>query len=107
MTAMLDRVIPSIISSTGAAADGEVESSSTTLEIWPIADAKRVARLVRFLHGAGVGEVSFEPQTGGRYQFEAAISPEGLLTAFLDSTEFRPKSLRSFASARLEICLPS
>ena len=107
MTAMLDRVVPSIVSAGAAAAVSETERPSTTLEIWPIVDAKRVAGLVRFLHGAGVDEVGFEPQIGGRYTFEAAMASEALLIAFLDSTEFRPKSLRSFASGRLEICLPS
>lgn len=105
MTAMLDRVVPSIISAADAGPDTTGESPSTTLVIWPITDAKRVARLVMFLHTVGVAAVGFEPQTGERYAFEIAMDSEDLLRSFLDSAEFRPKSLRSFASSRLEICL--
>ena len=98
MTAMLDRFVPSMVS-----ADAETENPSTTLEIAPLTGAKRVAGLVMFLHSAGVDEVGFEPRADGRYQLEVACSSEALLTAFLESTEFRPKAVRSFASGRLEI----
>jgi hypothetical protein len=107
MTATLDHVLPSILSRPAVDSERSAYSTLTTLRVSPIFDAKRAASLVMFLHSNGVDEVGFAPQTNGCFQFEVPIPFEELLAAFLDSGEFQPRAVRSFASGRLEITLPS
>lgn len=84
----------------------ECEDQGTALDVSPLAGSRQVARFVHFLHHeVHAPEVDLEPQPDERYQFRLAITPAQVIQALLDSTEFRPASLRSFASGALVVRL--
>lgn len=89
---------------TAAAQSGE--GAGTSLQVSPLTDSARIARFIAFLHrDAGAPRVDLEPHQGQEYLFEVSVPPSRIIEALLDSPDFRPRSLRSFAEGRLQVRL--
>ena len=82
------------------------EAVSTSLQVSPLVGSARIARFVAFLHrDVGAPEVDFEPHQGQEYSFQLPLPADRIIEALLDSVDFRPQSLRSFAAGRLHVRL--
>ena len=93
-------------SPTSAAQSGD--GAGTSLQVSPLAGSARIARFVTFLHrDVGATRVDIEPQPGDEYTFQIPLPLDRIIEALLDSIEFRPQSLRSFAGGRLQVRLPA